>query len=190
MLEAWPDAERVSVLTNEEPKGGRMRSSFYVHTVDLETEQVIGEHYKTIDARWMRLVRGGAVAVAGDRQGGNFARVHHPQATEGVTPATRADQSLSFLDVDPSGRFAVTSTSAGRAIVWDLKDGSTFTIYDRHGPAEVQAVFDPVAVEPRILSISVDGSAAIWPVDPLPAVESRMGRPLYDWERRQYLQED
>ncbi len=190
LLEAWPDAERVSVLTNEEPKGGRMRSSFYVHTVDLETEQVIGEHYKTIDARWMRLVRGGAVAVAGDRQGGNFARVHHPQATEGVTPATRADQSLSFLDVDPSGRFAVTSTSAGRAIVWDLKDGSTFTIYDRHGPAEVQAVFDPVAVEPRILSISADGSAAIWPVDPLPAVESRMGRPLYDWERRQYLQED
>ena len=49
---------------------------------------------------------------------------------------------------------------------------------------------DPTAETPRVLSFGEDGTAAVWPIDPMAAAEARKGRELYGWERAQYLDED
>ena len=47
-----------------------------------------------------------------------------------------------------------------------------------------------IALGYSVLSFAADGSAAVWPVDPMEAAVARMGRPLDSWERTQYLDEE
>jgi WD40 repeat protein len=99
----------------------------------------------------------------------------------GLRPEVYHSDDLTGGVFDARGRFFATISQDGSAYVRETSDGRPFVHLELHRGAIVAAEFSPN--EPlRLLTASVDGTARISPVDPLPSALARAPRGLYDWE--------
>jgi eukaryotic-like serine/threonine-protein kinase len=77
----------------------------------------------------------------------------------------------------------VTACTDKTVRLWDARTGELLAVFHGHRDAVTFARFIP---EGRVLSVDKNGSARVWPVDPLPAAKVRAPRELTAEERKQY----
>lgn len=88
----------------------------------------------------------------------------------------------------PDGRLALTTSLDGTVMIRDLREQevsrATLLIAHIRGPgsAALCADFSPGPGPLRVMVGFADGSAGVWPVDPLPSAKARQPRDLAEWE--------
>jgi hypothetical protein len=90
---------------------------------------------------------------------------------------------MTSQDVSPDGLFVLTGSQDATAYVWSANGGEIVAHWNSGGSAVLATGFSPVPGDHRVIAGCEDGSASIWPVDPLPAALARKPRELYAWER-------
>ncbi len=93
------------------------------------------------------------------------------------------DQMVSAASFSPDKTHAVTASADKTVRLWDTRTGELQAVFQGHQEAVVSARFIP---EGRILSVDKNGSARVWPVDPLPAARARTPRQLTTQEREHH----
>ncbi len=128
------------------------------------------------------------------RTGRGAFRVQDLFPAEGDSGVMRAEDfhasDLTAACFSPDGTLALTASTDGTILVRDVSGAldprSTRVIAHLrgHGPAVTCAVFSPDDGPVRVLAGFEDGTARVWPVDPLPpAIARRPRAELRDWER-------
>jgi WD40 repeat protein len=82
----------------------------------------------------------------------------------------------------PDGALVLTSSMDGTIFVRDVRDGSPVVHLRGDGAPVLHAAFSPGPGPLRVIGGFADGSARVWPVDPLPAAKARKPRELSEWE--------
>ena len=82
----------------------------------------------------------------------------------------------------PDGALVLTSSMDGTIFVRDVRDGSPVVHLEGEGAPVLHAVFSSGPGPLRVIGAFADGSARVWPVDPLPGARARKPRELYEWE--------
>ena len=82
----------------------------------------------------------------------------------------------------PDGALVLTSSMDGTIFVRDVRDGSPLVHLVGDGTPVLHAAFSPGPGPLRVIGGFADGSARVWPVDPLPAARARKPRELAEWE--------
>jgi WD40 repeat protein len=80
------------------------------------------------------------------------------------------------------GRLALSSSQDGTVYVRRAADGVPEALLHGHAGAVTRARFSRDGGPLRVISASVDGTARVTPVDPLPYARARKPRELQDWE--------
>ncbi|MCP5021146.1 MAG: protein kinase [bacterium] len=101
-------------------------------------------------------------------------------------PATRHVAPLSSMNLNTQGTFAATGCEDGCVLVWNVVTGATLTRYARHGGAVRHISFSPIPGDDRVLSVSDDGTLAIWPVNPIPTAQGHAPHELTDRNRKRF----
>ncbi len=83
---------------------------------------------------------------------------------------------------DSTGRFVLTTSEDGSALVRDAERGERVTKFDRHGAPVLCGAFSRDDGELRVISGAANGVIRVWPVDPAPAARARQPRQIRDWE--------
>ncbi len=83
---------------------------------------------------------------------------------------------------DSTGRYVLTTSEDGSALVRDAEQGERITKFDRHGAAVLCGAFSRDDGELRVISGAANGVIRVWPVDPAPAARARQPRQIRDWE--------
>lgn len=80
------------------------------------------------------------------------------------------------------GRLLLTTSHDGSAYVRHADSGAPIAHWMGPGGAVLAAAFGPEADGRRVVAACADGTARVWPVDPLPAALARQPRALREWE--------
>jgi WD40 repeat protein len=143
------------------------------------------------EVRWIEALAGGLVFTHANAVGSGCAFELEADASgatiEVVTgTAGTAWEKLHALDVtcidaSPDGRYVLTASLDGTVHVSDSVTGSLVALYDRHGGPVVAL---DVGSDGRVASASLDGTVAVWPIDPVPDARALAPRPLSAEEKR------
>jgi len=82
----------------------------------------------------------------------------------------------------PDGGLVLTSSTDGTIFVRDVRDGSPIAHLQGDGAPILDAAFSSGPGPLRVIGGFADGTAQVWPVDPLPAAKARKPRELAAWE--------
>lgn len=82
----------------------------------------------------------------------------------------------------PDGKMVLTTSMDGAIFIRDVSDGSPIVHLQGSGAAVTDAAFSTGAGPLRVIGSFADGSARVWPVDPLPCARARQPRELSGWE--------
>ena len=75
-----------------------------------------------------------------------------------------------------------TSSRDATVYVWDSATGQPFAHRTGYAGTVLHASFSPLPGDLRVIAACADGTASVWPVDPLPAARARLPRGLEPWE--------
>ncbi|MCP3914205.1 MAG: protein kinase [bacterium] len=129
------------------------------------------------------------VLVAGLRTVGAAVRIEYLAEEDGrVRPLVNHSSALTDTDVGGAGDTIATGSVNGSVLVWDASDGSTVIQFALHGGAVTAVDLIGRGGAARVLSTAEDGSAWVWPVDPLAVARARRPRDLETWERNRELE--
>jgi eukaryotic-like serine/threonine-protein kinase len=90
---------------------------------------------------------------------------------------------LTCGEFSPDGTLALSGSLDGTVYVRSSIDGTPVARLAGHSGAVLDASFSRDAGPLRVLTTSADGSARVWPLDPLPPAKARRPRALKNWER-------
>ena len=118
------------------------------------------------------------------RWGPGAVRVQDLVANQNVRqPEIRHSADITCGSFSRDGRYVLTASKDSTALVWYARTGQPMVQRASRGSPITCAEFSTDSGEPRVITGALDGTLAIWPVDPLPAALKRKPRELYDWER-------
>ena len=83
----------------------------------------------------------------------------------------------------PDGALMLTSSKDGTIFVREVDDSNPVAHLKGDGGIAVGAAFSPGPGPLRVIGAFDDGTARVWPVDPLPGAIARKPRELQDWEQ-------
>jgi serine/threonine protein kinase/WD40 repeat protein len=83
---------------------------------------------------------------------------------------------------DRSGRYVLTTSEDGSALVRDASQGERIAKFEGHGAPVLCGAFSVDEGELRVISGAANGVLRVWPVDPVPAARARQPREIRDWE--------
>lgn len=83
---------------------------------------------------------------------------------------------------DPSGRYVLTTSEDGSALVREAAQGERVVKFESHRAPVLCGAFSPGAGDLRVISGDASGVLYVWPVDPAPAARARKPRDIRDWE--------
>jgi serine/threonine protein kinase/WD40 repeat protein len=83
---------------------------------------------------------------------------------------------------DRSGRYVLTTSEDGSALVRDASQGERVAKFEGHGAPVLCGAFSVDDGELRVISGAANGVLRVWPVDPVPAARARKPRVIRDWE--------
>jgi serine/threonine protein kinase/WD40 repeat protein len=90
---------------------------------------------------------------------------------------------LTCGEFSPDGKLALSGSLDGTVYVRSALDGTPVARLAGHGGAVLDASFSSGPGPLRVLTASSDGSARVWPLDPLAPAKARQPRTLKNWER-------
>jgi WD40 repeat protein len=90
---------------------------------------------------------------------------------------------LTCGEFSPDGKLALSGSLDGTVYVRSSLDGTPVARLAGHSGAVLDASFSRDSGPLRVLTTSADGTARVWPIDPLPPAKSRRPRALKNWER-------
>jgi WD40 repeat protein len=118
------------------------------------------------------------------REGGGAFRLHDLVNDRQVALEVFHAGNLTCGEFSPDGSLVLSGSLDGTVYVRSSLDGTPVARLVGHGAAVLDASFSRDEGPLRVISASADGTARVWPVDPLPAALARKPRELDDWERR------
>ena len=83
---------------------------------------------------------------------------------------------------DPSGRYVLTTSEDGSALVREAGQGERVVKFESHRSPVLCGAFSPDASDLRVISGDASGALYVWPVDPAPAARARKPRNIREWE--------
>ncbi len=83
---------------------------------------------------------------------------------------------------DSTGRYVLTTSEDGSALVREAEQGERVTKFDRHGAPVLCGAFSRDDGDLRVVSGAANGVIRVWPVDPAPAARARQPRQIREWE--------
>jgi WD40 repeat protein len=83
---------------------------------------------------------------------------------------------------DPSGRYVLTTSEDGSALVREAGQGERVVKFESHRAPVLCGAFSPDASDLRVISGDASGALYVWPVDPVPAARARQPREIREWE--------
>lgn len=83
---------------------------------------------------------------------------------------------------DPSGRYVLTTSEDGSALVREAAQGERVVKFESHRAPVLCGAFSPGAGDLRVISGDASGALYVWPVDPAPAARARKPREIREWE--------
>jgi len=83
---------------------------------------------------------------------------------------------------DPSGRYVLTTSEDGSALVREAGQGERVVKFESHRAPVLCGAFSPDARHLRVISGDASGALYVWPVDPVPAARARKPREIREWE--------
>ena len=101
-----------------------------------------------------------------------------------VQPEVLQRGGLTSVAFDSQGEWVATASMDGTVHVWSTDDGTLLVQYPLHGTPVNHVAFAPQPGDLRLISAADDGTAAVWPADPLPAARERQPRELDELEAR------
>lgn len=90
---------------------------------------------------------------------------------------------LTLGSFSPDGELVMTASEDGTIFVRDVVSGNPIVKLEGDGAPIHSASFSTGEGSLRVIAALLDGSARVWPVDPLPGAVARKPRELYEWER-------
>ena len=124
---------------------------------------------------------GARLLVTGPRGRAAF-HVQHLETGERMRTEVFHHGDITSGEFSPDGSLVLTSSRDGTIFVRDVRDGSPVVHLRGDGAPVLHAAFGPGPGPQRVIGAFADGSARVWPVDPLPAARARKPRELADWE--------
>ena len=116
-----------------------------------------------------------------DRAAGRIGFYADLSVASAVRPGALPRSTVVAVDLSPSGLFAASARD-GSTWVYSAGEGTLVVEHHRHGGAVLDVDLAPGRDDGRVLTASEDGTAAVWPTNPLPAARARRPRPLSDLE--------
>ena len=102
---------------------------------------------------------------------------------EMVRPELYHGGNLTCGEFSPDGALVLTGSMDGTVFVRDAQSGTPVALLEGHAGPVLDATFSSDGGALRVLTASADGTARVWPVDPLPPARARKPRGLFEWER-------
>ncbi|MBK7874187.1 MAG: protein kinase [Planctomycetes bacterium] len=126
----------------------------------------------------------GALLLVTGRVGGGAVRVFEREPLRQVTFDTYHRSTLTAGEFSPDTRFVLTASRDGTVFVRESRTGKLFARRAFEGLEVLDARFGGPADALRILAVTSDGAAHVWPVDPLPVATKRFVRELDSGEKK------
>ena len=105
--------------------------------------------------------RGDILATGGDS---GVVRLWHVATGKPAAPPFRASRApIASLEFDPQGGLVIAGSDDGKVYMWDV---SSLQEVGQGFPASGPVVALPLAGGTRVLDVSTDGVADVWPMDP------------------------
>jgi len=130
-----------------------------------------------------RLLRWTELGVLGwdDRAAGRIGFYADLSVARAVRPGALPRSMVLAADLSPEGLFAAGARD-GSTWAYTAGTGTLVVEHHRHGGPVLDVDLAPERGDTRVLTASEDGTAAVWPTDPLPAARARRPRALSDLE--------
>jgi serine/threonine protein kinase len=163
----------------------------WLDTFDVASGERLCAGRRVVLVSWMEAVTNGLIFThaKGVTSGGVFelatrddgASIEVVTGTAGAEWEKLHDLDVTCIDATPDGQYVLTASVDGTVHVSDPLTGALVARYDRHGGPVVAL---DVGADGRVASASLDGTVAIWPIDPVPAARALAPRGLSKEEQR------